>query len=548
MARKFSILIHIILVFTACKNGQDKGDTMVFRYNQDAGLSTLDPAFARDEAIIWGVSQLYNGLVQLDTQLLVQPCITYRWEISDSGKTYTFYLRNDVYFHDNKCFKNGKGRRVTAHDFVYSLGRIVNPATASTGAWIFNDKIDVNAFIKGGYSPFIALSDSVFTIRLTKAFPPFLSMLAMPYCYVVPKEAVEMYGKEFRTHPVGTGPFMFKLWEEEVKLVMVKNPRYFETDNGKPLPYLDAIEVGFIVNKQTAFMEYVQGKLDFFDGLEGSYKDELLTKDGKLKPAYEGRLKLEINPYLNTEYIGFLMEGDNKLPWHNREVRQAINHAIDREKMILFLRNNVGIPAYAGFVPPSLPGSTGWKTVTKTPLYNPDLSRQLLEKLGYPGGKGLPPLTICTNKNYVDIATFIQKELADVGIKTQIEVNPGPSHRSMVSKGQLQFFRGSWIADYPDAENYLSLFYSKNKAPNGPNYTRFQSAAFDRQYEHALTLTNDSARWASYAALDSLVAAECPVIVLYYSQSLRLIQPWVKGLKNNAMNGLMLKYVEMEKF
>lgn len=544
MHRKFSILIHIFVLLVSCNNKHENKQHKTFRYNQDAGLSTLDPAYARDEAIIWAVSQLYNGLVQLDTDLKVQPCIAKSWEISDSGKTYTFYLRTDVYFHDNKCFKQKNKRTVTAHDFVYSLGRIIDPATASTGAWIFNDKVD-----KTTASPFIAINDSVFEIRLTKAFPPFLGMLAMPYCFVVPHEAVEMYGKEFRTNPVGTGPFRFKLWEEEVKLVMEKNPEYFETENGKRLPYLDAVEVSFMVSKQTAFMEYVQGKLDFFEGLEGSYKDELLTKDGHLKPQYANRFRLEINPYLNTEYMGFLMDttdnGKEDLPWHHPKVRQAINLAIDREKMVLFLKNNVGIPAYAGFVPPSLAGSAGYDQMDKTSLYNPEKSRQLLAEAGYPAGKGLPLLTLCTNKNYVDIATYLQKQLKEIGIQAVIEVNPGPTHRSMVAKGRLQFFRGSWIADYPDAENYLSLFYSKNKAPNGPNYTRFVDKNFDQLYEIALAQTNDTLRWKTYAQLDSMVAAQAPVIVLYYSQSLRLLQPWVKGLKSNAMNGMVLKNVEI---
>ncbi|HYG16339.1 MAG TPA: ABC transporter substrate-binding protein, partial [Bacteroidia bacterium] len=306
---KFSIVIHMVLGLVACKSGHRQDTARVFRYNEDAGLSTLDPAFARDEAINRVVGQLYNGLVQLDTALNVIPAIAHRWEIKDSGKTYTFYLRSDVYFHSNKCFTNEKSRRVTAHDFAYSFNRIIDPKTASTGAWIFNDKVEQSFTKQQVNSSFIAESDSVFTIRLIKSFPPFLAMLAMPYCYVVPKEAIDMYGKDFRTNPVGTGPFKFRLWEEGVKLVLEKNPNYFEKDaNGKQLPYIDAVEVGFIENKQTAFMEFVQGKIDYFDGLDGSYKDELLTKDGHLKPNYADRFRLEVNPFLNTEYLAFLQD------------------------------------------------------------------------------------------------------------------------------------------------------------------------------------------------------------------------------------------------
>jgi oligopeptide transport system substrate-binding protein len=231
-------------------------------------------------------------------------------------------------------------------------------------------------------------------------------------------------------------------------------------------------------------------------------------------------------------------------------VRQAINQAIDREKMMLFLRNNIGLPGNAGFIPPSLMGSINsfnpqGSTALPQPVYNLTSARELLEKAGYPNGKGLPVLVINTNKNYVDMATFMQKQLKEIGITAEIEVNPGPTHRSMVSKSQLLFFRGSWIADYPDAENYLSLFYSKNKAPNGPNYTRFVSPQYDKLYEQSLAETNDTLRWQKYAAMDSLVIANTPAMVLYYGQSLRLVQPWVKGLKNNAINNLVLKNVDI---
>ncbi len=546
-APKLSILIHMVFLLIACNNGQYRTEKKVFRYNIETGLNTLDPAFARDEYIIWNVSQLYNGLVQLDSQLNVVPDIAKRWEVNDSGKRYTFYLRNDVYFINNKCFKNKK-RKVIASDFVYSLNRIVHPKTASTGAWIFNDKVDVERFLSKNYSPFTAINDTTLIIQLTKPFPPFLSMLSMPYCYVVPHEAIELYGKEFRKNPVGTGAFKLKIWEEGVKLVLERNPNYFESTTAHPIPKIDAIEVSFIENKQTAFMEFVQGKFDFFDGLEGSFKDEILSKEGKLNPSYQKKFKLEISPYLNTEYFGFLMDTTTgKIPWHDVRVRKAINHAINREKMMLFLRNNIGIPARAGFVPPSLGGVAAKRTFKPAPLYRPQLSKQLLAEAGYPNGAGLPLLVINTTKNYLDIATFMQKQLKEIGIECSIDVSPGPSLRSQISKGNIQFFRGSWIADYPDAENYLSLFYSKNKAPNGPNYTRFESAVYDSLYETALLETSTEKRAYIYYKMDSIIVSNTPVLTLYYAQSLRLTQPWVKNLKNNAMNRLLLKEVDIER-
>ena len=289
-----------------------------------------------------------------------------------------------------------------------------------------------------------------------------------------------------------------------------------------------------------------RGKFDFFDGLDGSYKDEILTKDGKLKPSYQQKFRLEVSPYLNTEYMGFLMDttDDGKFdsPWHNPLVRQAISHCIDREKMLLFLRNNIGIPANAGFVPPALGGLSLFQ-LKAVKQYNQQQAQELLAKAGYPNGKGLPPLAINTTQNYLDIATYLQKQLKDIGIQATIESSPGPSHRSQVSKGNLQFFRGSWIADYPDAENYLALFYSYNHTPNGPNYTHFNNKLFDELYEKSLSEINDSIRFIYYKRMDQIIIDHAPIVPLYYDKVLRFTQKNIQGLGTNGMNLLDLKRV-----
>ena len=262
-AMKRCLLALAVLLAVSC-GGHRNDDKMIFRYNESAGIATLDPAFAKDQSIIWGCRQLYNGLIQLDTALQVQPCIAKSWTISPDGLTYTFTLRDDVRFHEPLS------RTVVASDFVYSFNRILDPDVASPGAWIFAD-----------VDNFSATDDTTFVIRLKKPFAPFLGELGMVYCSVVPHEVVEQYGKEFRSHPCGTGPFKFQYWKEGVKLVLRKNPDYFETDcDGSPLPYLDAVAVTFIVDRQTVFLEFVKGNLDFMNSLDASYKDEILTLDG----------------------------------------------------------------------------------------------------------------------------------------------------------------------------------------------------------------------------------------------------------------------------
>ncbi len=529
--RKHYIYILIFaLIFNACKD-EKKNNSNIFYYNEDAGITSLDPAFAKDQSNIWAVNQLYNGLIQLDSTLLVKPCIAKRWEISPDGFIYTFYLKNDIYFHEDKCFKNK--RKLTAHDIAYSFKRLVDPKTASPGSWIFNDKTDSRSFM--------AENDSTFKIKLTKAFPPLLGLLSMPYCFIVPQEAVTLYGKDFRAHPIGTGPFKMKAWQEGNRLVLIKNKEYFEEDaKGNKLPYLDGIMVSFMESKQAAFFEFIKGKLDFVNGLESSFKDEILTNKGTLRDKYHQKFKLVVGPYLNTEYLGILVDDTNALyiqsPFKQAKFREAISLAIDRKKMITYLRNGVGNTDIQGFVPTALlPDSDNQST-----LYNPELSKKLLQEIKYNHSS----IKINTTKNYLDLTIYIQHELEAVGIKSTIEVNPGSTHREMVSKSQMNFFRGSWIADYPDAENYLSLFYSKNHAPVGPNTTHFKNLRFDQLYEEAMRTIYIEKRVELYKQMNKIVTEQNPVITLFYDQSIRLVQNNIYQLETNPMNLLVLKNVK----
>lgn len=529
-------LACVALLLATCATPEREIRTC-FYYNEPLGITSLDPAFANNNANIWPISQLFNGLVQLNDSLQVTPCIAKSWQLTDSGKTYTFTLRADVFFNDNEVFANGKGRRVTAADFVFSFNRIKDEKTASPGEWVFRTVAD---------NGFTALNDSTFSIKLKEPYAPFLQILCMPYCVVVPHEAISRYGKDFRSKPVGTGPFFVKYWYEGNRLVLWKNPNYFERDEkGNRLPYLDAVSVSFIADKQVAFLEFIKGKLDMLQGIDGVYKDELLSADGKLNTKYADKFSLLSVPYLNTEYMGFLV--DENLPqvqssvYKDKRLRQALNYAIDRDKMARYLRNNMVTPATAGFVPKGMPSFT---TAVQGYSYNPTLARKLLADAGYPNAKGLPELVLNTTPNYLDICEFIQSELSALGIKSRIEVNEAATHRKIVANQGMAFFRGSWLGDYPDAENYLSLFYSKNFAPGGPNYTHFKNAQFDKLFEQAMRVVDDSSRFALYNRLDKMVVDEAPVLFLYYDRAVRFVNKRVQGFSIDPMNRMVLKRVK----
>ena len=526
------ICFILILFLVSCHHKQNKFDTsQVFRYNEHSNITSLDPAFAKDQRNIWAINQLYNGLVQLDDQLHIKPSIANNWSISEDGKTYTFLLRNDVYFHKHSLFGKDSTRKVIAKDFEYSFQRLLDHSIASPGRWVLQN-----------VESFSAIDQEIFQIKLKQAFPPFLGLLAMKYCSVVSEEAINYFGDIYRQNPIGTGPFQLKLWVENTKLVLRKNPLYFEKDEqGKSLPYLEAIAVSFLPDKQSEYLQFIQGNLDFIKSLDASYKDDIITTQGKLQEKYRHKIKMQTGAYLNTEYLGIYLDSDNEINT-NKLLRKAINYGFDRKKMIRYLRNGIGTPALNGFIPKGLPSFNGLKGYD----YQPEKAKKMVNQFVNETGISNPSITITTNSNYLDICEYIQRELQKIGLNVFIDVIPPSTLRQGKATGKFPIFRASWIADYPDAENYLSLFYSKNFTPNGPNYTHFKNKMFDDLYEQSVSELNSEVRYKMYQTMDSILIEEAPVILLYYDQVIRFSQNNVQGLGINPIDLLDLRRVSKE--
>lgn len=526
------ILISLGIASGCQLTADTERDHLVFRYNEHANIASLDPVFARNNATIWATNQLFNGLVQLDDQLQLRPDIAKEWTYNDSTFTYTFTLRDDVWYHKHSVFGKDSTRQVTAHDFAFSFNRLADPAVASPGSWVLQ-QVDT----------FYARNDSIFEIQLTQDFPPFLGLLAMRYCSVVPPEAIAHFGNDFRSHPIGTGPFQFKMWEENIKLVFRKNPLYFEKDEaGNSLPYLEAVAISFLPDKQSEFLQFTQGRLDFISGIDASYKDVLLTADGQLQPDYQQQITMIKGPYLNTEFIT-LQTADSAAAVSEVLFRQAINYAIDRKKLVTFLRNGIGYPAIHGIIPKGLAGFeeiAGYE-------HNPQKARQLLDSLTHQTGIKNPQITLVTDANYQDIFEYLQSEIERIGVRVHVDIMPSSAIRQARTNGSLEAFRSSWIADYPDAESYLSLFYSKNHSPAGPNYSFYSNPLFDQWYEEAMRITDIQERKKIYAKMDSLVMQSAPIVPLFYDEAVRFTQKNISGLGINPQNTLILKNVKKTK-
>ena len=534
-------LTALSLLLAACGVNRDKDETRsVFSYNEINAVTNLDPAGASNLENIWPVNQLFNSLLEMDDRLSLRPSLAHSWEISGDGLTYTFFLRKDILFHRDKCFVKGT-RTVVAADFVYSFNRLYDSRISSAASLL--DVVNN----KKGERGFEAVNDSVFRVYLQRPFSAFASILTMKYFSVVPHEAVDHYGEEFRRHPVGTGPFMFRAWPEGTRVILVKNPDYFERDeNGTTLPYLDAVSISMIRDRETAFMEMLGGNFDMLSGADAFNTNEVLDREGNLRPVFSSRFTLQKGSFLKTDYIGILCDpalpAVKGSPLLDRRVRQAINYAIDRKKLIKHLRNNLGSAAPSGFIPPGMKSYD--PNAVKGYEYNPEKARKLLAEAGYPGGKGLPVLVLHVSDQYREQVEYMQAQLAACNIQVEISIEKTAVLRQAVNRGEYALFKKSWVADYADEENFMSLFYSRNFSPHGVNYFHYANPGFDKLYEEALALPYGDERTRLYQEMERVVIGDAPFIAMYYDDVVRIVNRGVSGLTTNPMNLLDLRRVK----
>lgn len=524
------LIWFVLFCCISCTENKQSDDRQVFIYNQPNSITTLDPAFAKSQNIIWAVDHMYNGLVQLDSNLVLQPCLAKSWSISPDGKIYTFYLRDGVTFHPNTLF-DASNRFVHAADVVASFNRLIDTTIYSPGSWLFNGKVRDEA-------PFVAVNDTTFEMHLKEPFIPMLNILTMQYCSVMPSELAEQSPQYVARNPIGTGPFKLIRWELDRGLYLGKHDQYFESTATGPLPKCDAIKVEFIADRKVAFLELLnRNKLDAVSGLESSFINELLEVNGQLKEKHKDKLHFYKSPYLNFEYIGIntdmLMENH---PLRHVQVRQALNYAIDRKSMLASIRNSVGIPALQGVIPAGL---TSYDATFERYAYNPLKAANLLAEAGYKGGQNMPELTLYTNHDYLDICTYVAQYWGKIGVRAKIELLESATLREKMRNGQISLFRASWIADYPDAESFLCMFYGENPAP--PNYTRYKNEQVDVWYTQSVQEVDPQERIKLYQSINQRILDDAPVIFLFYDETALFAKSHIQGLETNGMNLLKVK-------
>jgi peptide/nickel transport system substrate-binding protein len=525
-----------------------------YRMNEVQELRSLDPVSISDAPSHHLAHQIYDMLVDFDSSLTLQPELAERWEVSPDGLTYTYHLRRGVRFHDSEVFPNGKGREMTAADIKYCFDRILDARTGSLGISYFSDnvkgareyhaatadsskKLTIPA---GGVSGFRVIDQHTFAIDLVRPQGAFKFYPTLGFCYIYPREAVEKYGRDFFSHPVGTGPFVFRSWKPGVELVLERNPNYWAKDeHGNQLPFLDRFVLSFIKSEESQLNEFKAGNLEEAYRIPSAFYRNVVSEAGTTTPEY-AEFGLHKIPALSTQFYGMLTTHE---VFKDKRVRQAFNYAVDRESLIRYvLQGQANGPASHGLVPPSMPNYPHQQIKGYT--YDLARARALMAEAGFPEGKGFPRIDLQLNagggRNQL-VAEAVQNMLSkNLGIQVGLQPLEWPQHLDRLEAGLAPLFRLGWIADYPDAESFLNLFYGAIVPPIGTkspvNSTRYVNPQFDTLLNRAMLVLDDAQRIALYAQAEQIAIDDAPVLLLFHDMDYRLVQPYVKGYSSNAMD------------
>ena len=483
--------------------------------------ATLDPARVADIYSRSVSQQLFDGLVQFDRTLTVTPALAQHWKASRDGLVWTFNLRRGVKFHH--------GREVTADDVVYSLTRLVNPKIGSTAGDLFLNVKGAVEYREGRVktiSGFKALDRYTVEVLLTEALVPFVSVLAVGHAKIVPRDVVEEKGDDaFGIAPVGTGPFRFVKWDRGREIRLDANPDYFA---GAPRLGRLVYRIFPGSNWDTVYEEFQRGHLEDAPPPLRDYRRAVAA-------AGEGYVKRSL---LSVRFYGFNMR---LKPLDDRLVRQALNHAIDREAIIeevFFGRHIVA----RGILPP---GTQGYNPKVLGYAYDPQRARELLAQAGYPGGRGLPSIAIWSSVRHQGIVRehdLIRENLKAIGVQAEFQYQTDwPAFSRLLADRRLPVFQYAWYADIPDPDNFLfKLFHSHSSR----NFTGYVNPRVDAALVRARNEPDVTRRVELYRRAEQVVLDDAPILPVWHYSYERIFQPYVRDVE---VSGLGDAYIPFRK-
>ena len=545
-----------------------------------AGLSkrvtTLDPALAADSTSQYVAAALYDTLLQYEYRpgeyTLIPSMLEKMPEVNPDQTELLCTLRKDLYFQESPAFAglSKEARHITSRDVVFSMLRLADARLQSPGYWVVRDRIlGIEDFYKatekapaGDYSVYDApcpgfeiLDDYHFKIHLSSPNPRMLYSLALPYCSVVSRRALEYFGSDFQDHPCGSGPFSLELWEKDYQMVLKANPDFREEyyswaetpdETRRKLPLSEKITIYFVKQPLSSWLMFLQGELDFY-ALDGDNFEAVVSDSLQLSPALLKRgISMLQAPELQTNYIGFNFA--DPLLAENADLRRAISLAFDKDLRVIHSGGRF-VPA-SGPIPPGTPGYVA--DPGKFGRKNLDLAREYLRKAGYPDGidpETGEPLTLTFDQTgsgtlYTQIAELLSEDMSKIGIRIRPEFNTRPRFLQKVRNGSTQLFRFSWTGDYPDGENFLQLFYGPNAG--SCNRVLYRDPAYDAMYEEILSMPDSPERTAKYEAMSRYLMDQCPWIFETYTMAFVLKHAWMHNYMPHDFAFNRWKYLSVD--
>jgi oligopeptide transport system substrate-binding protein len=540
----------------------------------EARIKGFDPAQVDDSYSSREVTKVYEGLLAYHylkrPHELVPNLAVSLPTVSEDGCVYTFTLQEGVRFHDNACFPSGQGRELVAEDFVYAMKRVADPKVRSSwfsvvagkikGLDAWRDKYTDTAHTD--YSEAVeglkVLDKYRLQFTLTQPWPQFLYILAMNFCCVVPREAVQYYGEAFLNNPVGTGPFTMEAFNPQLnKLVYYKNPTFRDkrfpseaseeyqhllADAGKKLPLVDKIITHIIPEEQPRWLKFQQGTLDVADIASDNIALEVIRGNTIVPQLQEKGVQLCLE---QAPVTGFFAINSGCEPFKdNVKLRRALSLAFDGQRYNELFFNGSAVSAQS-IIPP---GFAGYQKDYVNPYRQYDLAKakQQLAAAGYPEGKGLPVITLDVNTNtkQKQQCEFFQKCMEAIGVKIKVVPNIFPELLKKISQNRTMMHAISWRGDYPDAENFLQMFYKAHQSvSNGLN---FNDAAYNVLYERATAMQPSEERTVLYEQLNRMIAEHVPVVYSIHQAYPVLYHGWVKNyLWSNYCSGIE-QYIDID--
>jgi oligopeptide transport system substrate-binding protein len=560
---------------TNSTSGAPSGQTLRIPIIADA--RTLDPILVEDVYSHYMISLVYEGLYEyhyLKRPHEVIPALAESMpEVSKDGLTYTIKIKKGVVFRDHPVFEGGKGREITGKDVIYSWLRIADPKNPSGSMWLFEGHIkgldqwreiqkklpetNYDAYPEG----FELVDSHTVEIKLLHKFPQLLYILAMAQTVVVPKEAVTKLGKDFARQPVGSGPYMFEEWLTGSKLSFVKNPTFREAlypsegeagdqeaglleDAGKRLPFADRVEYQIAVEDSPRWLNFKRGNSDYADIPKDFYKEAIDPQTKQLTDEFVKKgMKLSKAAEPDVTYIAFNVNHP-EIKKGGPHLRKAIAHALNTEASIEQFYNGRAIKAHT----PIPPGVAGYDENFVNPYkeHNLEKAKEELKKAGFPDGKGAPEIVYEGTNGTTgrQLSERFQFEVQKIGLKVRINSNEFKALQQKTNEGNAMVWGIAWLADYPDAENFLQLLYGKNKAP-GPNASNFDNPKYNSLYEKVRGMADSPERRKMIREMMDIFVEEMPWIPETHRIIYRVQQPWLRNSKGGFMGGSPAKYLRI---